>query len=112
MDIESRREGRAMVVALSGSIDALGGPEASVYLAKIIDGGDANLVLDLSGVTFISSAGVRMVLNVVNMARQAGGDSRLAALPRNVRKVLDIGGITGAVQTFEDVTSAVVSFAG
>jgi len=46
------------------------------------------------------------------MARQAGGDSRLAALPRNVRKVLDIGGITGAVQAFEDVTSAVVSFAG
>ncbi len=112
MDIESRREGRATVVTLSGSIDALGGPEASVYLAKEIDKGNSRLVLDLSGVTFISSAGVRMVLNTVKMARQADGDLRLAALPRNVHKVLEIGGIIGAVQTFDDVLSAALSFPG
>jgi anti-anti-sigma factor len=111
MDIESRREGRAIVVSLSGSIDALGGPEASLYLAKEIDQGNAKLVLDMAGVTFISSAGVRMVLNTVKMTRQAGGDLHLAAMPRNVHKVLDLGGIIGAVKVFDDVSTASLAFA-
>jgi anti-anti-sigma factor len=110
MDIASRREGRGIVVSLGGSIDALGGPEITVYLSKEIDSGNDKLVLDMASVTFISSAGVRMILNAVKMARQSGGDVYLAALPRNIYKVLELGGIIGSVKSFDDVSTASLAF--
>lgn len=110
MDIETRREGYGIVIALSGSIDALGGPEASVFISQEIDKGNDKLVLDMSAVTFISSAGVRMVLNAVKMARQAGGDVHLAAMPRNIYNVIELGGLIDSVKSFDDVSTASLAF--
>lgn len=110
MQIDSRWEGRATIVSLSGSIDSLGGPEASVYLLRAIENGNIHLVLDLAGVTFVSSAGIQMIVNTIKMARHAGGDVHLAAVPQGVRKVMELGGLLDAVDAFENVATAAQAF--
>lgn len=112
MEMETRWEGRATVVSLSGSIDSLGGPEASVYLLRTIENGSRHLVLDMSDVTFISSAGIQMIVNTIKMVRQAGGDLHLAAVPTSVRKVMELGGLLDAVDSFQDVAAAAAAFGG
>ena len=110
MQIDTKSEGRATIVSLSGNIDSLGGPEASVFLLRAIENGNIRLVLDLAGVTFVSSAGIQMIVNTIKMARHAGGDVHLAAVPQGVRKVMELGGLLDAVDAFEDTTSAARAF--
>jgi len=50
------------------------------------------------------------VLATVKDTRQHGGDFRLAAVPPEVWKVLNLSGFTNIVKIFPDVESAVASF--
>lgn len=78
-----------MVVAITGSIDGKNAPEVQQELLPLIESHDA-LVLDMQGVTYMSSAGLRVMLLLYRQA--ASQDSHLA--------------LTGLAEDVEDVMTA------
>lgn len=78
-------------IALSGELDAHSAPEFDTLL----DGIDpaTSLTVDLSGVTFIDSSGLRSLVAAHNARADAGGDLILDALSPPVTKLLDITGL-------------------
>ncbi len=110
MNIQDMQKNGISVVQLSGSIDALTAPAITEHLGSLISSGQVRLVVDLSGVDFTSSAGLRLLLNAVKDARARGGDLRLAAVQPDVMKVLKISGFTNILKLFENVDEAVASF--
>lgn len=110
MNIQDMQKNGISVVKLSGSIDALTAPAITDHLGALISSGQVRLVVDLSGVDFTSSAGLRLLLNAVKDARGQGGDLRLAAVQPDVMKVLKISGFTNILKLFENVDDAVASF--
>lgn len=110
MEIEIFSRGSAAVIAIQGSIDGLTAGDVLASLGSEIRSGKIRLVADLSAVEYISSAGLRAVLATLKDARQQGGDFRLAAVPPEVLKVLNLSGFTSIVKVFPDVDSAVASF--
>jgi anti-anti-sigma factor len=56
-----------------------------------------NVVVDLSGVTFIDSTGLGVLVAALNRAREAGGQMTLRGPTRSTRKVLDITGLSQLV---------------
>jgi len=110
MDILSWQSGRASVVSLSGSFDALTAPEVANYLTHQVAGGQCQLVLDLTGVDFMSSAGLRAILGALKESRQEGGDLRLAGAQPGVEKVLNMSGFTNILKAFPSVAEAVTSY--
>jgi anti-sigma B factor antagonist len=110
VNIQDIQKNGINVIQLSGSIDALSAPAITDHLGALISSGQVRLVVDLSGVDFTSSAGLRLLLGAVKDARAGGGDLRLAAVQPDVMKVLKISGFTNILKLFETVDEAVASF--
>lgn len=102
--------GKVDVIALHGTIDALTSPEVIAAFTKHIGDGHANLVVDFSGVEFMSSAGLRALLASVKEARGQSGDLRLASVPGQIDKILKMAGFHNIVKVFASVDEALTSF--
>jgi len=110
MIIRTSEMGQVRVITISGSIDALTAGEVETVLVEQAGSGHARLVLDMSQVDFMSSAGLRMILVGLKECRQAGGDLRIAAAQPGVMNVLDIAGFMSVLKTYDQIEMAVNSF--
>jgi anti-sigma B factor antagonist len=110
MDINFIEKQYADIVQVSGSVDALTASILSDYLSLKISQNHTNLVLDLSEVEFMSSAGLRSVLAALKESRNKGGDLRIAGVQPGVEKVLKMSGFTSILKIFPDSENALASF--
>jgi anti-sigma B factor antagonist len=110
MKTDVRQETNSTVIDVSGSVDALTAPELSKTLLDQIADGHANLVVNLIGVEFMSSAGLRTLLGAVKEARSNGGDLRIASAAPGVDKVLKMSGFHTIAKVFPSQDEAVSSF--
>jgi anti-anti-sigma factor len=110
MEFTVEQRGQAAVVSVVGSVDALTAGEVTSFLGQQLSAGSIRLVLDLTKVDYVSSAGLRTILATLKEARTKGGDLRLAAIQPNVQKVLQMSGFTSILKTFSEVDAAVSSF--
>ena len=111
MDIRVEQFGEIAVVSIAGDIDVLTAVEASVFLNAQLDSGRERLVLDLGQVEFMSSSGIRLLLEISKKSREQGGDLRLARTPPGVARTLDITGLARIVKAYPSVDEALASFA-
>ncbi|MBC7375098.1 MAG: STAS domain-containing protein [Frankiales bacterium] len=101
----------AAVVALSGELDAHTAAQLRTLLAEQLLAGPGNLVLDLSALSFIDSAGLATLIAADKGTRRAGMKLVLAAPAPAVRKVLKITGIDGVLATKDTVDEALALLA-
>jgi anti-sigma B factor antagonist len=66
-------------------------------LSELLDAGFRKLVLDLAGVTFIDSAGMRMVLIAREAASRVGGSLTVLPGPPPVQRSFELTGLSGLV---------------
>ena len=111
MNISVEQHTLATVVRIEGSVDGTTADQLLTALQAELDAGHFNLVADLSGVSYTSSAGLRSLLATVKLARQRGGDFRLAGAVPAVHRVLELSGFTSILKMFGTVDAAVASFA-
>jgi anti-sigma B factor antagonist len=110
MEIRSDKRGAVAVVSIEGSIDGSTAADLVAALRGQVTSGNVHLVADMAGVDYTSSAGLRALLETVKEARQHGGDLRLAAVRKEVLRVLELSGFTSILQVYPDVASAAASF--
>ena len=110
MKTEVKLENNSTVVEVHGHVDALTAPELSKVLLDQIAAGRANLVVNLIGVEFMSSAGLRTLLGAVKEARSHGGDLRIASTNPGIDKVLKMSGFHNIAKVFASQDEAVSSF--
>jgi anti-anti-sigma factor len=84
-----------LVVELVGDLDLRDAAELQTALFDLIAGqGNRSLALDLSGLTFIDSTGLRVLVDTNRRMRDVGGDMVLWNPRPHTRKVLEIAGLT------------------
>jgi len=96
----------AAVVALSGELDADTAARLRALLAEQLLAGPGNLVIDMSGLTFIDSAGLAVLVAADKGMRRAGSRMVLAAPRAPVSKVLRLTGLTAVLTTATTVDEA------
>ena len=111
MHIEIQTAESAAVVVITGSVDGLTAETLLGTLQGYVEAGHIQLVADLYQVEYTSSAGLRALLATVKQARQRGGDLRLANINPAVLKVLELSGFTSIMKCYDDVDSALGSYA-
>jgi anti-sigma B factor antagonist len=67
-------------------------------------------VVDLTGVEFMSSAGLRTLLGAVKETRSQGGDLRIASTNPGIDKLLKMSGFHNIAKVFTSNVDAVASF--
>jgi anti-sigma B factor antagonist len=110
MEIETASYKRCSVVTVSGRVDSNTAPTFEQTLRGVIDGGQRNLVLELNGVEFMSSAGLRGMVSSLKACKSGGGNLVIANPSNRVSEVMQLAGLTSLFSVYGDVTSAVGSF--
>jgi anti-anti-sigma factor len=111
MNITLFEKPSAAVIQITGSVDALTSDEAQTFFDSQISGTRKCLVVDLSQVDYLSSAGLRVLISALKSTRQRGGDLYLAGLQDSVRQVLALAGFTSIFKIFPTVEEAATAFA-
>jgi stage II sporulation protein AA (anti-sigma F factor antagonist) len=92
MHIGEERNGGALVIAPEGRVDSVSSGELERVVVSRIDAGEKRLVLDLSAVEYISSAGLRVLLMAAKRLKEPPGALVLCGMGPSVRTVLELAG--------------------
>lgn len=111
MDLTHEAHGEVTVVRAAGDINASSCAQLEEALAALIDQGRQRLVLDLAGVRYVSSAGLRVLL-VVAKRLTPSGRFILSRAAEPVRQVLDMTGFSGIIKVLPTIDDAVTAAAG
>lgn len=110
MEIKTQAYPRVTVVAVEGRVDSNTASDLEAELNRLIEEGKANFALDLSGVEFLSSSGLRVLVTTLKTVRKAGGDLRLAALSQRASDAIELAGLDPLFKTYGDREAAIASF--
>lgn len=111
IEIQSVETGNVLVVEVSGNVNSMTAIQMGEFLEKASRQGQHNIVLELGGVEYITSAGMREILSGVKRAQMDGGDLRIANPSERVTELLNITGLTKHLSIFDSREAAVQSFA-
>ena len=101
---------RADLIEISGRIDSSNAPEIDETLKQLADQDRHQLVLNLANVEYMSSAGLRAIVTALRTSKKNNGDVRISQVSERAKEVLELAGLTGLFQYYDDDTSAVGSF--
>lgn len=113
MHVDVRQAGDVIIVDLTGRI-VLGNPSQILHevMDQLVAEGWKKILLNLSAVEWIDSAGIGELVAGTRMAQRFGVDVRLVRVGDRVRHVLSISRLLPLFQVFENEQEALRSFSG
>ena len=111
MAIQITHEGNTAVVAVNGRLDAVTGPEYQKTVRQLSESGITRVVVDLQGLSYISSAGLGELLVTSKLLQENGGQFCVVNVHGNVQSVFQICGIGKVIQVRDTVADALMAFA-
>jgi anti-sigma B factor antagonist len=90
LNIEKKQDGKDLTVALTGRLDTVTAPELESELASSLDDVE-NLVIDMTDLEYISSAGLRVLLTAQKTMNQKGS-MKLINVNETVMEIFDVTG--------------------
>jgi|SRR5882724_68065 len=100
---------RSNVLPLKGEIDLHVSPTITASLNQMIEKKPKRLVVDLSEVTYIDSAGLAALIEAMQKVEGYGGKFSLAGLQETVRSIFEISRLDQVFQIFPDADAALSS---
>ncbi len=94
LELCSERGDDEHVIALKGELDLEGAERVTQELLRVEATDAQRIVLDLSGLRFIDSTGIRLILAADARSRSNGRRLALVRGPRDVHRVFELTGIT------------------
>lgn len=93
MEINKNLDGSKLTVALSGRLDTTTAPVFEKELKESLNGVD-DLTLDFSGLEYISSAGLRVLLSAQKMLNTSGGAMKIVGANDIVKEIFEVTGFS------------------
>jgi anti-sigma B factor antagonist len=111
MEVTTQQFKRCDVVKASGRIDAATAPQLEAAFNTVTEAGRFNIVFDMSHVDFISSVGLRVLIDVRRQCRRYNrGDLVLASASPNIERTLELAGFLTLFGVYDTTLEAVGSF--
>ena len=111
MEITTSQHRRCDVVKADGRINSQTAPELAEAFQSITDAGRFRIVFDMTDVAFISSAGLRVMIELQKRCKRWNrGELVLACVPQRIYETLDLAGFIPLFRFYDQVVDAVGSF--
>lgn len=107
MELDARKEGSALVVTVQGRMDAVTAPEFEEYVDSWTAKGEKVFVVDLGGLEYISSAGLRSILASAKKLKGMSGKILFCGLAGMVKEVFDISGFASMFSVYATQAEAI-----
>jgi anti-sigma B factor antagonist len=99
------------VVEIKGRIDSFTAPQLSDTLHDITQQNIYNIILDMNDVSYISSAGLRVLIDIQKTCKKfSQGEVILTNIPQRVYETLELAGFLPLFKFFSNVTTAIEAF--
>ena len=99
------------MITIDGRVDSSTAPQLAEALESANDGGKYKIVVNMTDLEYMSSAGFRALLAAQrNCKRYNRGEVVLASVPDRIREALELAGFTELFKTFDDPLQAVGHF--
>jgi len=108
--VDESHSATAAMVSLKGRMDASSSPAAETVLSRLIESGERRIVVDMSDLDYISSAGLRVLLSSLKRLRDDDGRLLLAGLKPQIQNVFEIAGFQRIFTIYSTTEEAVSSF--
>jgi anti-sigma B factor antagonist len=109
LEVIDTREQGAVVVHLKGRLDGSTANDLDTRLRLLTTAGESRLVLDMSGVEYIASVGLRVILVVMKQLRAANGKLAMAELKEQVKQAFELSGFSKLCQVCATRTEALAA---
>ena len=111
MEIFTTKYDTCDIVKAQGRIDSLTSPQLAEAIKLITDDGRFNIVLDMELVNYLSSAGLRVLIDVQKKCRrEKQGELVLVKVPQRIYETLDLAGFVHLFKFIDDTSAAIDSF--
>ena len=94
VEIQRERIGGVLVASISGRLDNESAADFELFAQETVAGGERHLVLDVSGLGYISNAGARALATLSKSMGTPTTSLRVAGVQANVRQILDAAGVS------------------
>ena len=95
LNIEQVAGDGVVTLNLSGRLDTSTSAQLKTELDPIWEAGDRNIILELSDLQYVSSAGLRVFLMSEKKCKANGKFMKLTGVSQTIREIFDIVGFSG-----------------
>src|SRR3954466_1166466 len=106
LDVTVKGEDETRVVHLEGTCDLASAPKLKEALTEIRPPAVMHIVIDVSGLEFVDSTGLGLMLGALRRLREAGGTLKIAGATGAVLRVLEVTDLDKVIPLFPDVETA------
>ncbi len=106
MRIVENRKGSVLVVSVTERVDSVTSPELERHLAGLVQAGERTVLVNCGGLSYISSAGLRVFLSTAKKLRAAGGKFLLCSLGGMVKEVFQMSGFYDILSIYDSEDKA------
>jgi anti-sigma B factor antagonist len=113
MKLVERTAGDVVIVGVTGDITQNQGGDIVLKdkIRSLIHQGQKKVVIDLSQVSYVDSAGLGELVHVYATAKNAGGALKLLHVTKRLKDLLAITKLVTVFETYDDEAAALASFA-
>lgn len=106
MQINFTNSGDFTIVAIKGRIDTVTAGEFESKISELASGRGSKIILDCSGLDYISSSGLRVFLVTHKKTNANGGHLRVCCLQPSIREIFDLTGFSSILDLRDELSSA------
>lgn len=110
LSIETDNTQSVSVMKVKGRVDSETAPELDKALTKLLEDHKNKIILNVQGVDFLSSAGLRAMVKALKGAQSSGGDVRLAAVSEPIEVILRTVGMMQMFKMYSTSEEAAAGF--
>jgi anti-sigma B factor antagonist len=111
LKISEKAKDGVVILELKGKL--MGGPDANSFrdtVVRLCDEGKKKLLVDMSGVSWIDSTGLGVLISTYTTVCKAGGALKLLRLTKRIHNLFVITQLITVLEDFDDEDKALASF--
>ena len=111
MEVTEEASADVTIVAIAGRLDTQTSARFSHRLGELVHAGQARLLIEVSQLHYISSAGFRALLLANKSATERGGRLAVCGMTAPMQRVVDLAGLELAIETYPSREEALAKLA-
>lgn len=110
MDIKFTKEERNLIIKINGEIDHHTAEEVRTKVDNEYSRSNSkNIIFDFSGITFMDSSGIGMVIGRYKATEKQGGKVVVCSISGDAKRIFNISGLQKIINSYDSLEMAVLS---
>jgi anti-anti-sigma factor len=110
MEITARHRGDILVLDMTGRLDTSTSGSAHDAIVDFANAKPKRVVLNLDKLTYVSSAGLRVILTLAKLLQSSNGEMKICRANGGVKEVLQTSGFNSLIKIVDDEEAAIAEW--